>query len=106
MVQSDALIRALRGDRDGALALVRALDLARLDAHLTFHIAEVYAMAGEISRGLDMLELSVARGFTPIDFIARHCPFIEPLRAQARFPAILQQARTQSEAVRQMVAPA
>jgi tetratricopeptide (TPR) repeat protein len=106
VVQSDALLRVLRADRDGALALVRALDLARLDAHLTFHIAEVYAMAGEISRGLDMLELSVARGFTPIDFIARHCPFIEPLRAQARFPAILQQARTQSEAVRQMVAPA
>jgi hypothetical protein len=94
----------VRGDREGALSRIDGFDLDAFDGHLTFHIAEVLAMAGEVARGLDVLALAVARGFTPAPFIATHCPFIDPLRAQPRFAAIAADAMTRSEAVRSAVA--
>jgi len=99
VVQSDALLRVARGDVAGGLTLVADLDLTPLDAHLTFHIAEVFAMAGEIARGIDVLALAVQKGFTPADFIARHNPFMEPLRSHARFAEIVRDAEVKSAAI-------
>jgi hypothetical protein len=104
VIQADALLRALRGDRAGALARIVGLDLAAFDAHLTFHIAELYAVTGEIARGLDVLALAVAKGFTPVEFIAAHCALLEPLRSEARFAGIVEEARRRREEVRQAVA--
>jgi eukaryotic-like serine/threonine-protein kinase len=104
VLQADALLRVIRGDREGALARIAGCDLDAFDAHLTFHIAEVLAMAGEVDRGLDVLALAVEKGFTPVPFIAAHCPFIEPLRAHPRFAVILSDATARSEAVRSAVA--
>jgi hypothetical protein len=104
VLQADALLRVVRGDREGALSRIAGCDLDAFDAHLTFHIAEVLAMAGELDRGIDVLALAVEKGFTPVPFIAAHCPFIEPLRAQHRFAVIVADARTRSEAVRSAVA--
>ncbi len=99
VVQADALLRAVRGDRDGALAWIAGRDLAPFDAHLTFHIAEIFAMAGDIECGLDVLALAVEKGFTPVEFIAVHCPFVEPLRGHPRFALIVADATARSEAV-------
>jgi serine/threonine protein kinase len=99
VVQSDALLRVARGDVAGGLALVADLDLTPFDAHLTFHIAEVFAMAGEIARGIDVLALAVQKGFTPVDFIERHNPFMEPLRSHARFAEIVRDAEEKSAAI-------
>jgi len=103
VVQSNALLRLLRGDAAGGRALLSVLDQTSFDAHLTFHIAEVFAMAGEIDRGMEMLELSVQKGFTPVDFIAKHSPFIEPLRSHERFAAIVDDATARSEGIRRAV---
>ena len=99
MVQADALLRVVRGDREGGLASIAGRDLAPFDAHLTFHIAEIFAMAGDIERGLDVLTLAVEKGFTPVAFIATHCPFIEPLRGHPRFAVIVADATARSKAV-------
>ena len=103
VVQIDALLRVLRGDRAGGLALVADRDLTPFDAHLTFHIAEVFAMAGEIERGIEVLALAVRKGFTPVEFIATHCPCIEPLRSHPRFAAIVDDATARSESIRHAV---
>jgi hypothetical protein len=99
VVQADALLRVVRGDVEGALARVVHLDLAPFDAHLTFHIAEIFDMAGDIERGLHVLALSVEKGFTPVEFIAKHSPFIEVLRGDPRFAGIIADATARSEAV-------
>jgi eukaryotic-like serine/threonine-protein kinase len=98
--QADAQFRILRGDRSGGLALLEGVDLAPFDAHLTFHIAEIFAMAGDLERGLHVLALAVKKGFTPVPFIATHCPFIEPLRDDPRFAPIVAEATERSAAVR------
>ena len=103
VVQSDALLRVARGDLADGLALVANLDLKPLDAHLTFHVAEVFAMAGEIARGIDVLALAVQKGFTPADFIARHNPFMQPLRSHARFAEIVRDAEARSAAIARRV---
>ncbi len=103
VVQADALLRVLGGDEAGGLARIAGLDLAPFDAHLTFHIAEVFAMAGEIDRGLDVLTLAMDKGFTPVPFIATHCPFIAPLRGHPRFAGLVAEATARSEAVRRNI---
>jgi len=103
VVQSNALLRVARGDRARGLALVAHLDLTPLDAHLTFHIAEVFAMADEIARGIDVLALAEQKGFTPVDFIARHNPFMQPLRSHARFAEIVRDAAARSDAISRRV---
>ena len=103
VMQADALLRVVRGDLRGGLARVAGCDVSQFDAHLTFHIAEVHAMAGEIEGGLDVLALAVEKGFTPVPFIVRHCPFIEPLRGHPRFGTIAADAIARSEEVRRSV---
>jgi hypothetical protein len=58
------------------------------DAHITFHLAESYTLAGEIPTALRLLELAVQRGFHPHAYIAVHCPFLAPLRATPEFDRI------------------
>jgi eukaryotic-like serine/threonine-protein kinase len=102
-VQLVALQRVLRGQRAEGLAMVEGLNLAPFDSHLTFHIAEVYAMAGEVERGLEVAALGVRKGFTPAAFIGTHCPFVEPLRSHARFADIVAEATAKSDAMRRSV---
>jgi eukaryotic-like serine/threonine-protein kinase len=102
-VQADALLRVASGDRSGGLALLDGLDLQPFDAHLTFHFAEVFAAAGEISRALDVLGQSIRKGFTPVPFIEKHCPLLEPLRGERRFAELLEEAAARSETVRRRV---
>ena len=103
VVQANALIMALRGDHAGALAPLAGMDLAGFDAHLTFHIAELFAITGDLERGLDVLVLAVEKGFTPVEFIAVHCPFVEPLRAHPRFGPIVDAARQRRDGIRRKV---
>jgi tetratricopeptide (TPR) repeat protein len=91
--QLSALLEGLGGRRDAVLEILAPLDLAALDAHHTFHIAESFAMAGSTDRALDLVDDAVDRGFYPHDFLALHCPFMEPLRGTKRFAAIVDKAR-------------
>jgi len=88
--QLTALVHALSGRRADALA---ALATAQpLDAHHRFHLAESWAMAGDTERAFALLEEAVQGGFHPGEFIARHCPFLAPLRGTPRFDAIAAEA--------------
>lgn len=62
------------------------------DAHLTFHLSEPYALAGDEATALRLLDDAVERGFYPSDFISEHCPFLAPLRGSAECQRIAARA--------------
>ncbi len=102
-IQLVALQRALRGGHEEALRLVSALDVTPFDSHLTFHVAEVFAMAGNVERAVELLALGVRRGFTPVEFLRSYCPFVATLRNHPQFPLIMAEAEAKSAAVRRAV---
>ena len=96
--QLTALVYAMSGRQTEALA---ALGTAQpLDAHHRFHLAESWAMAGDTERAFALLEEAVHGGFHPGEFIARHCPFLAPLRGTPRFDAIAGEALRLTEEFR------
>jgi serine/threonine protein kinase/tetratricopeptide (TPR) repeat protein len=87
-----ALVHAMDGRSPEAIAVLRTIEAMTFDAHLTFHLSEAYAMAGDTPNALRMLSDAVERGFHPGAFIAEHCPFLAPLRGDARFERIAARA--------------
>ena len=88
--QLAALVHAIEGRQAEALTVLRGVH--GLDSHHKFHLAESFAMAGDTDRAFALLEEAVTTGFHPGDFIARHCPFLEPLRGTPRFDAVAARA--------------
>jgi hypothetical protein len=88
----------MRGRREDALDTLARLDLPSLDAHHTFHIAEVYAMAGDTPRALALLEHAVDHGMYPHKFYAEYCPFTVPLRGHPEFDRIVAKAARRAAA--------
>jgi serine/threonine protein kinase len=91
-VQLSSLVDALEGRREAALEALAHVHLTPLDAHHTFHIAESYAMAGDTSRALALLEHAVDHGMYPYKFYAEYCPFTVPLRSSPEFDRIVAKA--------------
>ena len=91
-VQLSSLVDAVQGRRAEALDALDRVDLAPLDAHHTFHIAESFAMAGDTARALALLEHAVDHGFYPAQFFAEYCPFMAPLRGLPEFDGIVAKA--------------
>jgi tetratricopeptide (TPR) repeat protein len=87
-----ALVHAMEGRRDEALTTLRALGPTTFDAHLTFHLSEAYALAGEHDTAIRLLADGVERGFHPYPYIATHCPFLAPLRETAAFAQVARRA--------------
>jgi tetratricopeptide (TPR) repeat protein len=87
-----ALIHATDGRSPEAIAVLRAMEGMTFDAHLTFHLSEAYAMAGDTPHALRLLSDAVERGVHPGAFIAEHCPFLAPLRGNATFDHIAARA--------------
>jgi TolB-like protein/thioredoxin-like negative regulator of GroEL len=87
-----SLVEAARGNAGVALETIRSVDLQPLDAHQTFHIAESYAMAGDTSKALELLEFAVDHGMYPYLFYRDFCPFMQPLRGMAAFDRIVAKA--------------
>jgi hypothetical protein len=90
--QLRGLLAALDGRREEALALVNAVDTSALDGHNTFHLAEVYALAGDTARALALCEQAVDGNFYPYPFLATHCPFLAAVRDLPGFVGILAKA--------------
>jgi serine/threonine protein kinase len=95
-----ALIDGLEGRQPQALERLAPINISVLDAHQQFHLAESFIAAGDLDRGLELLERSNA-GFHPYGYMARHCRFLDPVRHLPRFQALLEQARQRTEAFRQ-----
>lgn len=100
VVQANALQKVLQGDHAGGLAALGDLDLTAFDGHLTFHFTELFALTGNIERAMEILTLAVTKGFSPVGFIAKHCPLIEPLRSHPDFPAIVATATARMQEIR------
>ncbi len=99
--QIEALVDAVNRERQRALSRLSTIDVAPLDAHYKFHLAESFAMSGDEERALDLFERAVAEGFYPYRFYADYCPFLVPLKGTKRFTAVLDQARRRAEEFQQ-----
>ena len=86
-----ALVAALSGQSEAALKHLASVE--GLDGHHKMHLAEAFAMAGDIDRALSLLEEAVKQGFHPYYFIAEYCPFMAPLRGLPRFEALAARAQ-------------
>jgi TolB-like protein/Flp pilus assembly protein TadD len=91
-VQLVTLIDAIDGRREQARAGLATIADKSFDAHITFHLSESYAAAGEPVVALRLLEQAVERGFYPHDYIAVHCPFLASLRGTGEFSRIVARA--------------
>jgi serine/threonine protein kinase len=91
-----ALIDGIEGRPQAAIERIAAVDVATLDAHHRFHLAESFIVAGDRDRGLDLLEQSVV-GFYPYPYMAEHCRFLDPVRDSPRFAAVLATAKELAE---------
>jgi tetratricopeptide (TPR) repeat protein len=91
-VQIVSLLDGLAGRTADARAALATLANATFDGHITFHLSESYAVAGDIPAALRLLEQSVEGGFYPHDYIAVHCPFLAALRTSAEFERIVARA--------------
>jgi serine/threonine protein kinase/tetratricopeptide (TPR) repeat protein len=91
-VQLVALLDAIDGRPAEALAGLATIADKSFDAHITFHLSESFAVAGEQAVALRLLEQAVERGFYPHDYIAVHCPFLAALRGTADFDRIVARA--------------
>jgi serine/threonine protein kinase len=87
------LVSLLHG-MEGRVHAARAVlgEVTGLDSHHKFHLAESFALAGDKERAFLLLEEAVNGGFHPGEFIARHCPFLAPLRGTERFDRIAARA--------------
>ncbi|HEX6053183.1 MAG TPA: protein kinase [Gemmatimonadaceae bacterium] len=90
--QLSALLDAVEGQHEAALAALARVDRAALDSHHTFHLSESVAMAGDTGRALELLDWAVDHGFYPVRFIAEFCPFMVPLRGLPEFDRIVAKA--------------
>jgi serine/threonine protein kinase/tetratricopeptide (TPR) repeat protein len=97
-LQLDALVRALRGDLAGARSTLADVRNDRLDGHISFHLGESYAMAGEIDAALDRLQRGAEMGFCPRKFYEEYCPFLAPVRGHPRFAAVLSEVKRRCDA--------
>ena len=91
-VQLIALVEGMAGRLAEARAALATLADMSFDAHITFHLSESFAVAGDIPTALRLLEQAVEGGFHPHDYIAVHCPFLAPLRGMAEFDRIAARA--------------
>lgn len=97
------LVEAIERNPMKAIAHVEAVVGA--DDHHRFHLAEVFAVAGDHDRAFELLEKSV-NSFHPVGFIREYCPFLEALRGTPRFEAYAARAGDLATAFAREVADA
>ena len=92
--------RAAQGEPRKPVPRWRRSRTCHFDGHITFHLSESFAVAGDIPTALPLLGQAVERGFYPHDHIAVHCPFLAPLRGIAEFDRIVATAAERVAAFR------
>jgi len=93
-----AVVQAMTGDPAGGIETLGRVEKMQFDAHLTFHLAEAYAVAGAHATAIRMVGDAVERGFYPVRFIEEYCHFLTPLRDHPEFDRIVTRARERVEA--------
>ena len=84
--------RALQGDADGAVGHVTPLleQSARWVEYLAWFLADGYALIGHRDDAIAWLRKAVDRGFINYPFLSTHDPFLESLRGDADYQALMQ----------------
>ncbi len=96
-----ALKYGMRGDRPRALAAITP-DFVAAGAKtemLARELSHCYALAGESERSLDSLERAVALGLKNYRFLSEFDRFLDPVRDEPRFQAILGRVKAEQDAL-------
>lgn len=93
------LKHALQGNRSAALgaATQRLLNEARWDQHASWWMAATYGLLGERDEALDWLANATRLGYINYPFLSRLDPFLDSLRADARFWRLMAQVKDRWE---------
>jgi len=90
-----AMAYALSGDREQVLTSITPdlREAAAWDDIFSWWLADCYALVGERDAALDCVQRMIELGMFNYPFLARHEPFLAPLRDEPRFGSLLEQAR-------------
>ena len=91
---------ALQGDADGAIGHVTPLlaQAAHWVEYLAWFLADGYALIGRRDDALRWLRRAVDQGFINYLVLAKHDPFLESIRGDAEYEALMQQVQRRWQA--------
>ena len=99
---SELFSRALYGDRSGVLDWINTnaylREMAKTDEFFPCYLAACLAHIGETKEALDWIEQAISWGFSNHRFLSQYNRFLEPLRGDPRFEALLDRAREKERA--------
>jgi len=91
----------LRYDRDQVMQILEVTDLgsiAMTDEYYPTNIAAALVLVGENDEAIAWIERAISWGFTNYRWLHDHNRFLEPLRGDPRFQALMEKAREKQEA--------
>jgi hypothetical protein len=87
---------ALQDDQGGFNTLLEQtiiLDVGKTDEYIPVYLSGCFARIGAKDRALEWIEQAISWGFSNHRFLSQYNRFLEPLRGDLRFKALMERAR-------------